>query len=256
MSLAAHSGGRSGGLNSQPTVLYCNFFGDWHTLCFNHGARIFNVPEDWCHSYTGPPFRAWIRTACVVRGRPLAHLVARWAAEWRVERSILLWGNVSSQIHLISPGCPRPNSALTVHKSGLKHRSSIRTACGCHSPLTSSSFFLPHVGSVHRMTTEAPLLMYNDAQDYHLEAPQSTYLVQPIVTPSVALGGHGLVLLLLGTLSPAGSEPWFPAWQSSTLRIRPHTPTTWHRMSLLRPGVIKQHKPTNQPIECTVCRKL
>ena len=24
-------------------------------------------------------------------------------------------------IHLISPGCPRPNSALTVHKSGLKH---------------------------------------------------------------------------------------------------------------------------------------
>ena len=32
---------------------------------------------------------------------------------------------VSSQIHLISPGCPRPNSALTVHKSGLKHRSSI-----------------------------------------------------------------------------------------------------------------------------------
>ena len=160
MSLAAHSGGRSRGLNSQPTVLYCNFFGDWHTLCFNHGARIFNVPEDWCHSYTGPPFRAWIRTAC-----------------------------------------------------------------GCHSPLTSSSFFLPHVGSVHRMTTEAPLLMYNGAQDYHLEAPQSTYLVQPIVTPSVALGGHGLVLLLLGTLSPAGSEPWFPAWQSSTLRIRPHTPT-------------------------------
>ena len=27
--------------------------------------------------------------------------------------------------HLISPGCPRPNSALTVQKSGLKHRSSI-----------------------------------------------------------------------------------------------------------------------------------
>ena len=32
---------------------------------------------------------------------------------------------VSSQIHLISPGCPRPNSALTVRKSGLEHRSSI-----------------------------------------------------------------------------------------------------------------------------------
>ena len=44
-------------------------------------------------------------------------------------RSILLWGNVSSQIHLISPGCPRPNSALTVHKSGLKHRSSIHPDC-------------------------------------------------------------------------------------------------------------------------------
>ena len=52
-------------------------------------------------------------------------LVARWAAESRVERSILLWGNVSSQLHLISPGCPRPNSALTVLKNGLKHRSSI-----------------------------------------------------------------------------------------------------------------------------------
>ena len=47
MSLAAHSGGRSGFfLNSQQTVLYCNFLGDWHMLCFNHGARIFNVPED------------------------------------------------------------------------------------------------------------------------------------------------------------------------------------------------------------------
>ena len=67
------------------------------------------------------------------------------------------------------------------------------------------------MGSVHRMTTEAPLLMYNGVQDYHLEAPQLTYLVQLIVTPSVALGGHGLVLLLLDTLSPAGSEPWFPA---------------------------------------------
>ena len=44
---------------------------------------------------------------------------------------ILLWGNVSSQIHLIGPGCPRPNSALTVHKSGLKHRSSIHSTCIC-----------------------------------------------------------------------------------------------------------------------------
>ena len=30
-----------------------------------------------------------------------------------------------SPCDLISPGCPRPNSALTVHKSGLKHRSSL-----------------------------------------------------------------------------------------------------------------------------------
>ena len=52
-------------------------------------------------------------------------LVARWAAVWRVERSILRWGNVSSQLHLISPGCPQPNSALRVQNSGLKHRSSI-----------------------------------------------------------------------------------------------------------------------------------
>ena len=87
-----------------------------------------------CTSKMGSELRA---SACLtlemiflpIRGRPLAHLVARWAAEWRVERSILLWGNVSSQIHLISPGCPRPNSALTVHKSGLKHRSSIHPSC-------------------------------------------------------------------------------------------------------------------------------
>ena len=58
-------------------------------------------------------------------GAPTSSLVARWAAVWRVMRSILHWGNVSSQLHLISPGCPRPNSALTVQKSGLKHRSSI-----------------------------------------------------------------------------------------------------------------------------------
>ena len=31
----------------------------------------------------------------------------------------------SSQLHLISPGCPRPNSALIVQKGGLKTRSSI-----------------------------------------------------------------------------------------------------------------------------------
>ena len=53
-------------------------------------------------------------------GAAASSLVARWAAESRVERSILLWGNVSSQLHLISPGCPRPNSALIVQKSGLK----------------------------------------------------------------------------------------------------------------------------------------
>ena len=45
---------------------------------------------------------------------------------------MLLWGNVSSQIHLISPGCPWPNSALTVHKSGLKHRSSIHFLFKAH----------------------------------------------------------------------------------------------------------------------------
>ena len=55
-------------------------------------------------------------------GAAASSLVARWAAESRVERSIPLWGNVSSQhqLHLISPGCPQPNSALIVQKSGLK----------------------------------------------------------------------------------------------------------------------------------------
>ena len=45
---------------------------------------------------------------------------------------------------------------------------------------------------------------------------------------SEALGGHCLVLLLLGTLSLAGSKSWFPAWQFSMLRIRPHTPAPSH----------------------------
>ena len=31
-------------------------------------------------------------------------------------------GQVSQKFHLISPGCPRPNSAFIVQKSGLKHR--------------------------------------------------------------------------------------------------------------------------------------
>ena len=69
--------------------------------------------------------KAWLRIDnCVCSndwvGAAASSLVARWAAESRVERSILLWGNVSSQLHLISPGCPRPNSALIVQKSGLK----------------------------------------------------------------------------------------------------------------------------------------
>ena len=62
-------------------------------------------------------------------GAAAISLVVRWAAAWRVERSILHWGNVSSQLHLISPGCPRPNSALIVQKRGLKHRSSIHPTC-------------------------------------------------------------------------------------------------------------------------------
>ena len=56
----------------------------------------------------------------LITGVAASSLVARWAAELRVKRSILLRGNVSSQLHLISPGCPRPNSALIVQKSGLK----------------------------------------------------------------------------------------------------------------------------------------
>ena len=52
--------------------------------------------------------------------------------------------SISSQLRLISPGCPRPNSALIVQKSGLKHCSSIH-------PSTRSLFIknttiaLPHL---------------------------------------------------------------------------------------------------------------
>ena len=65
------------------------------------------------------------------KGAAASSLVARWAAESKVERSILLWGNVSSQLHLISPGCPRPDSALIVQKSGLKpvHPSILANKC-------------------------------------------------------------------------------------------------------------------------------
>ena len=61
----------------------------------------------------------------LTQGVAACSLVAWLAAVWRVERSILHWGNVSSQISLISSGCPLPNSALTVQKSGLKHHSSV-----------------------------------------------------------------------------------------------------------------------------------
>ena len=36
-------------------------------------------------------------------------------------------------------------------------------------------------------------------------------LSSAIVTTSEVLGGHSLVLLLLGTLSLVGSKTWFPA---------------------------------------------
>ena len=58
-------------------------------------------------------------------GVAASSLVGWWAAVWRVGRSVLHWGNVLSQIHLINSGCSLPNSALTVQKGGLKHRSSI-----------------------------------------------------------------------------------------------------------------------------------
>ena len=67
----------------------------------------------------------WLWIPIVWRVWPQAHLVAWWAAEYKVKWSILLWGNVASQLHLISPGCPQPNSALIVQKRGLKHHSSI-----------------------------------------------------------------------------------------------------------------------------------
>ena len=82
-------------------------------------------------------------------GAAASSLVARWAAEWRVERSILLWGNVSTQLHLISPGCPRPNSALIVQKSGLKNRSSILLPVMCRSVGQASHFTLPQATSCH-----------------------------------------------------------------------------------------------------------
>ena len=66
------------------------------------------------------PIHGLVAQFPAIKGAAASSLVARWAAESRVERSILLWGNVSSQLHLISPGCPRPNSALIVQKSGLK----------------------------------------------------------------------------------------------------------------------------------------
>ena len=81
-------------------------------------------------------------------GAAASSLVARWAAVWRVERSILHWGNVSSQLHLISPGCPRPNSALIVQKSGLKHRSSIH--------LMAKKFMLIHTCIIEASTHIMP----------------------------------------------------------------------------------------------------
>ena len=51
--------------------------------------------------------------------------ICTFAVFHKLGESLELLMASTSQIHLISPSCPRPNSALTVHKSGLKHRSSI-----------------------------------------------------------------------------------------------------------------------------------
>ena len=37
---------------------------------------------------------------------------------------------------------------------------------------------------------------------------------------------------------------WLDVW-SADLQVNKKYGKTWHRMSLLRPGVIKQHKPTS-----------
>ena len=39
-------------------------------------------------------------------------MVARWTADQQVEQAILHQGHDSQQIHLISPGCPRPSITL------------------------------------------------------------------------------------------------------------------------------------------------
>ena len=88
-----------------------------------------------------------------IQGADAGSLVARWAAVWRVERSILHWGNVSSQLHLISPGCPQPNSALIVQKVALKtvHPSIQHGYMQRSGSISSKVKFMPYVGFVHCM---------------------------------------------------------------------------------------------------------
>ena len=40
---------------------------------------------------------------------------------------------------------------------------------------------------------------------------------------------------------------WPDVWSADLHLLIKSMVNTWHRMSLLRPGVIKQHKPANQP---------
>ena len=104
---------------------YCPSASEWWLLAFLHSVfcyyrNLLCKRTEYKSLSVSQNFLCHVDCFHADMGAAASSLVARWAAESRVERSILLWGNVSSQLHLISPGCPRPNSALIVQKSGLK----------------------------------------------------------------------------------------------------------------------------------------
>ena len=61
---------------------------------------------------------------CLRAASSLGSAVSCRVEGWAIDAAL---GQCFIPNSFISPGCPRPNSALTVHKSDLKHRSSILT---------------------------------------------------------------------------------------------------------------------------------
>ena len=122
-------------------------------------------------------------------------------SESMAERSILVWGKFNKTFNLISPVCPRHNSAFVVQKSVLKHRHFI----SFHFLDIFFSFFFLFL---------LLILRFGDEVDFSAGFP---------ARPVGSLGGpirSAWLLVLLGLPTPSSTSPLI-------LRVGPGLPSGW-----------------------------